>query len=130
MADASSQSWTKDRQRREQAIAKLKAALEKARREHDSIARTIVRRPMEGKSSRSGFGGCVEVDQQSKRVYDRRMKAESRVHRLRAIQCEHRAAAVSEPHLKGEWEELAIEWHLLANAIGKASGEDSQAKLF
>jgi hypothetical protein len=54
------------------------------------------------------------------------MKAKSRTYRLRAIQCEYRAATVSDPHLKAEWEELAIEWHLLANAIGKASGETPQ----
>jgi hypothetical protein len=57
------------------------------------------------------------------------MKAESRTYRLRAIQCEYRADAVSEPHLKAEWQELAFEWHLLANAVGKASGEDGQFKL-
>jgi hypothetical protein len=57
------------------------------------------------------------------------MKAESRTYRLRAIQCEYRANTSSEPHLKAEWEELAFEWHLLANAVGKASGEESQSKL-
>jgi hypothetical protein len=54
------------------------------------------------------------------------MKPESRIFRLRAVQCEQRARDASDPLIKGEWEELAIEWHLLANAIGKASGETPQ----
>ena len=54
------------------------------------------------------------------------MNPESRLFRLRAVQCEQRARDSADPLIKGEWEELAIEWHLLANAIGKASGETPQ----
>ena len=54
------------------------------------------------------------------------MKREIRIFRLRAVQCEQRARDNPDPLIKGEWEELAIEWHLLANAIGKASGETPQ----
>jgi hypothetical protein len=52
------------------------------------------------------------------------MKAQSSAFRLRAIQCEQRANdAAANPLIKAEWEELAIEWHLLANAVGQDSGE-------
>jgi hypothetical protein len=54
------------------------------------------------------------------------MKAESRTFRLRAVQSEQRARDASDPLIKAEWDELAIEWHLLANAIARGSGEDPQ----
>ena len=54
------------------------------------------------------------------------MNSECHLSRLRAVQCEQRARDASDLLIKGEWEELAIEWHLLANAIGKASGETPQ----
>jgi hypothetical protein len=52
------------------------------------------------------------------------MKDKSSAFRLRAIDCERRARDASDPLIKREWEELAIEWHLLANA--EASGEAPQ----
>jgi hypothetical protein len=54
------------------------------------------------------------------------MKVQSRTFRLRAIQSEQRARDASDPLIRGEWEELAIEWHLLANAIAQESGEIPQ----
>ena len=54
------------------------------------------------------------------------MKAQSRTYRLWAVQNEQRARDASDPLIKAEWEELAIEWHLLANAIAQASGEPPQ----
>ena len=54
-----------------------------------------------------------------------RMNAQSHTFRLRAIQSEQRAAA-SDPIIKAEWEALAIEWHALASAVSRSSGEDDQ----
>jgi hypothetical protein len=68
----------------------------------------------------------ILADIQSKRVYIGCMKAESRIYRLRAVQSEQRARDASDPQTKAEWDELAIEWHLLANAVAKASGEAPQ----
>jgi hypothetical protein len=52
-------------------------------------------------------------------------RAQSKVYRLRAVTCEQRAGRVTDPALKREWEELAIEWHLLAKTA-HASGDDGQ----
>jgi hypothetical protein len=52
-------------------------------------------------------------------------KAQSQVYRLRAVTCEQRAGQVTDRALKREWEELAIEWHLLAKTA-HASGDDGQ----
>jgi hypothetical protein len=54
------------------------------------------------------------------------MNTESHRFRLRAAQSEQRARDASDPLIKAEWEELAIEWHLLANAVAQASGEALQ----
>lgn len=37
------------------------------------------------------------------------------MYRLRALACEERARHTPDPIIKKEWEDLAIEWHLLAN---------------
>jgi hypothetical protein len=54
------------------------------------------------------------------------MKSESHVFRLRAIQSEQRARDVSDPVVKAEWEELAIEWHALASAASRSLGDDDR----
>ena len=54
------------------------------------------------------------------------MKAQSRTFRLRAVQCELRARDAPDPLVRTEWEEIAIEWHLLGNAVAQASGEEDQ----
>ncbi|HEY0327668.1 MAG TPA: hypothetical protein VGC77_01095 [Rhodopseudomonas sp.] len=41
--------------------------------------------------------------------------------RLKAIASEQRASACADPALRQDWEELAIEWHLLANLAGNAT---------
>ena len=45
--------------------------------------------------------------------------------RMRALFCEQRADQTSEPASKPEWEELAIEWHTIANLALKMNGEKS-----
>jgi hypothetical protein len=54
------------------------------------------------------------------------MNSQSHTLRLRAIQSEQRAAVASDPVIKAEWEALAIEWHALASAVSRSSGEDDQ----
>jgi hypothetical protein len=54
------------------------------------------------------------------------MKAQSRTFRLRAVLSEQRARDASDPIIKAEWEELAIEWHLLANSVAESSGPIDQ----
>lgn len=41
--------------------------------------------------------------------------------RLKAIASEQRASAATDPALRQDWEELAIEWHLLASLSAAAS---------
>jgi hypothetical protein len=51
------------------------------------------------------------------------------LHRLRAIQCEQRAREAPDAASKREWEELAVEWHLMANLAAAAAGEISQMEI-
>jgi hypothetical protein len=37
------------------------------------------------------------------------------MYRAKALDCEQRAREVSDPTSKQDWEELAIEWHTMAN---------------
>ena len=42
-------------------------------------------------------------------------------YRDRAIVAERRALEVSDPTLKRQWQEIAIEWHALASSAGRES---------
>ena len=50
----------------------------------------------------------------------------SGIFRLRALFSEQRAKQSSEPRARQDWEELAIEWHLMANLAAAAKGESGQ----
>jgi hypothetical protein len=43
--------------------------------------------------------------------------------RLRAQACEQRARVVSDPAVRREWEDVAMQWHLLANVAAELGGE-------
>jgi hypothetical protein len=45
------------------------------------------------------------------------------MYRMKALVCEQRAIEASEPTSKQDWEELAIEWHTMANFVARADGE-------
>jgi hypothetical protein len=50
----------------------------------------------------------------------------SGVFRLKALFSEQRARESSDPTSKRDWEELAIEWHMMANlAVGASDGISS-----
>jgi hypothetical protein len=49
-------------------------------------------------------------------------KNQSDKYRAKALACEHRAKEASDPASKRDWEELAIEWHAMANYAAKESG--------
>ena len=42
-------------------------------------------------------------------------KSRTDMYRAKALDCEQRAREVSDPTSKQDWEELAIEWHTMAN---------------
>jgi hypothetical protein len=44
-------------------------------------------------------------------------------YRIKALMCEQRATEVSDPASKRDWQELAIEWHTMANFAARADGE-------
>jgi hypothetical protein len=44
-------------------------------------------------------------------------------YRAKALVCEQRAIETSEPTSKRDWEELAIEWHTMANFAARKPGE-------
>jgi len=46
-----------------------------------------------------------------------------RLCRVRAEACEQRARATTDPTLRREWEELGIQWHLVANVAAQMAGE-------
>ncbi len=50
----------------------------------------------------------------------------SEMYRLRALQNEQRARAVSDALIRAEWEALAIEWHSLASAAAQATDDLEQ----
>jgi hypothetical protein len=50
----------------------------------------------------------------------------AKMHRLRAVLCDQRASKATDPQLKRDWAELAIEWHLLAREASGAEGDDGQ----
>jgi len=45
------------------------------------------------------------------------------MYRMKALVCEQRAIEASESTSKQDWEELAIEWHTMANFAARADGE-------
>jgi hypothetical protein len=42
-------------------------------------------------------------------------KSRTDMYRAKALDCEQRAREASDPTSKRDWEELAIEWHTMAN---------------
>jgi hypothetical protein len=44
-------------------------------------------------------------------------------YRLRALTSEQRARNASDSTIKREWEELAIQWHSIANVTAQLAGE-------
>ena len=48
----------------------------------------------------------------------------AKLHRMRAIMCNQRASQATDPQVKRDWEELAIEWHHLASEEERTAGDD------
>jgi hypothetical protein len=53
-------------------------------------------------------------------------KIRADMYRLKALACEQRASHSSDPASKQDWEELAIEWHTVANFAARETGENPQ----
>jgi hypothetical protein len=53
----------------------------------------------------------------------------SGVFRLKALFSEERARESTDPTSRKDWEELAIEWHMMANLADGASGERSPLRV-
>ncbi len=53
------------------------------------------------------------------------MNSKSRFFRSKAIICEQRARDATDPISKREWEEMAIEWHSMANLAAAADDDDA-----
>lgn len=51
------------------------------------------------------------------------MAEQSATYRLRALASEQRAREASDPTIKKEWEDLAIQWHLIANIAAELRGQ-------
>jgi len=50
------------------------------------------------------------------------MAEPSSTYRLRALASEQRAREASDPAFKREWEDLAIQWHLIAHIAAELRG--------
>jgi hypothetical protein len=48
-----------------------------------------------------------------------------RMCRARALACEQNARAAMDAALRKEWEQLAIEWHIMASVAARLSGEQA-----
>ena len=44
-------------------------------------------------------------------------------YRTKALLCEQRVVEATDPTSKRDWEELAIEWHTMANFAARSNGE-------
>jgi hypothetical protein len=53
----------------------------------------------------------------------------SGIFRLKALFSEQRARESTNPTARQDWEELAIEWHMMANLAARANGEISQIEV-
>lgn len=56
------------------------------------------------------------------------MTSRSKIFRLKAFACEQRARETTDPASKESWQELAIEWHTIANATAKVDDDAPQVQ--
>ena len=49
------------------------------------------------------------------------MSAKADEYRLKAAVCEKNAGEATDPNIKRQWEELAIQWHYMANQAARLS---------
>ena len=49
--------------------------------------------------------------------------------RLKALFSEQRARESTDPRSKHDWEELAIEWHMMANLAAGTNGDSSRIEM-
>jgi hypothetical protein len=70
----------------------------------------------------------VALDQTAFRVsvHDEVMTSRSKIFRLKALECDQRAREATDPASKASWQELAIEWHAIANVTATAADDASQ----
>jgi hypothetical protein len=61
-------------------------------------------------------------------VHDEVMTSRSKIFRLKALECEQRARETTDPASKENWQELAIEWHAIANATANADDDACQVQ--
>jgi hypothetical protein len=59
---------------------------------------------------------------------DAPLTSRSGIFRLKALFAEQRAKESSESRLRSDWEELAIEWHMMANLADGAKNDNSQTE--
>jgi hypothetical protein len=48
----------------------------------------------------------------------------AKLHRMRAVMCDQHASQATDPQVKRDWEELAMEWHHLASEEERTTGDD------
>ena len=51
-------------------------------------------------------------------------------YRTKAFFCERQARKVTDPQIKQQWEELAIQWHFMANRAAHLAGETPEVASF
>ena len=60
---------------------------------------------------------------------DAPITSRSGIFRLKALFSEQRAKESSEPRSRHDWEELAIEWHMMANLAASMKNESIQVDI-
>jgi hypothetical protein len=63
--------------------------------------------------------GCLPTQERHRMSFSNRTD----MYRMKALVCEQRATESSDPTSKQDWEELAIEWHTMANFAARAGGQ-------
>jgi hypothetical protein len=61
-------------------------------------------------------------------VHGEIMTSRSKIYRLKALACEQRARETTDSASKESWQELAIAWHMIANATAKADDDAPQGQ--
>ena len=56
------------------------------------------------------------------------MQSRTDMYRAKALACEQRARDTSDPTLKQDWAELAIEWHTMAHFAARLNGDSEDGR--
>lgn len=89
-----------------------------------------IKRPL-ATADASRNSGDIALDQTAIciRVHAAVMTSQSKLSRFKALACEQRARESTDTSIRVNWQELAMEWHAIANATARVEDDDLQVQL-